>query len=142
MWLGLPAGWRQVRRRTWSGRRRVALRSATVLLAVACLVIAGCADWSVGPDPVPFYSLRYIVTGTAESADVTIRCGEGTLELYECAELPWVLEFTGTFNGCPYLSAESCSEAGDVYLRIYVNGRLVDSASGDPPYASAEAGTR
>ena len=117
------------------------MRLGMTVLVVGFLLV-GCEWGPIGPsDSASPHKIRYTVTGTAESADVTIRGNEGLVD-YECRELPWVREFVRTFSGTLYISAQSCSEDGTICVRIYVNGYVQDSSCGEPPHATAEAGRR
>lgn len=109
-------------------------------MAFSCF-LAGCVGMGAATGPSPArHSVRYIASGTADSADVTISNENHDLVSFGCRELPWTYDFQQSFHGrWLHISGQSCCESGSVTVKVFVDGYLCASATGYEPYASATA---
>jgi hypothetical protein len=113
-----------------------------VLLVLFCL-LAGCSDLSdpAGPSSGPC-CVRYIASGSAGRADITISNANGDLVTYEDRVLPWTHDLIVSHYGHGlHITGESCNETGCITVRVYMDGLLRASATCDGPYACATAET-
>ncbi|MDR2999821.1 MAG: hypothetical protein LBU89_01035 [Fibromonadaceae bacterium] len=113
-------------------------------LVLMCLLIAGC-----GPTII-----RYEVTGTAPSVNITMNNSHGGTEQLSNVSLPWFKEFRlekyardpeyddGNYVGASYLSYLSTQNngySGSITVKIYRNGRECQKATSTGAHVTATA---
>lgn len=113
------------------------MRRFIVLLAVGSLLAAGCAT---GPED-PEYSVRYEVTGTCSTVDVTIENEGGGVSQYADVAVPWRYSFPKAVgpDTFVYVSAQNQQQYGSVTATIYVDGRNWRSSTSSGAYVIATA---
>ena len=81
--------------------------------------------------------VMYEVIGSALMADIQITNPSGSTEEYKDAGLPWRFSYGGFENSQAYLYAHNNTEEGGITVNIYVNGKLVRTATSTGPYVTA-----
>jgi hypothetical protein len=102
---------------------------------VGCLLLLLCLGMSAAcrqPDVV-----MYEVIGSITAADIQVTSPDGTMDKYEDAGLPWRFTYEGFENAQAYVYAHNNTEEGSITVNIYVNGRLVRTATSTGPYVTA-----
>jgi len=104
----------------------------TGLLALLLVCAAGCDL----PDPDREYKVQYRVSGSAQSADITIETPSGTEQ--RPVSIPWTSP-SYTFRGMDhaYISAQNSGETGTVTVELIVNGATLKKASSSGAYTIA-----
>ena len=112
--------------------------SPSILITVqvmACLFLLASAGVSAAcQQPVV---VMYEVIGSAPMADIQITSPSGSTEEYQDAGLPWRFSYEGFTDGQAYLYAHNNTEEGSITVNIYVNGKLVRTATSTGPYVTA-----
>jgi len=119
------------------------MRVGTAVLLALFFLMVGCSDLSdpVGPGEGPC-CVRYIASGSAGRADITINDENGNLVTYEGRVLPWTHDMVvSSYRHRLHIKGESCNESGCITVRAYMGGLLRASATCDGPYACATAET-
>lgn len=111
-----------------------AIRGAIQIVAcVFLLVCAGTAAACQQPAAV-----MYEVTGSVPLADIKVSSPSGSMDSYEDMGLPWRFTYEGFTDGQAYVYAHNNSDDdGSVTVNIYVDGRLVRTATSTGPYQTA-----
>ena len=115
-----------------------------VVLAMACFMATMCSI----SDPV---WVKYEVTGTASSVDITMHNSGGNVEQLTEVSVPWFSnEFMPRYKDIEghdrqvylaYISAQNNGDSGSVTVRIYKDGRIVEEATSKGAYVTATAQT-
>ena len=120
------------------------LRIAGIVITVvaASLWIGTCL--ALGTDNSPSCSsspdtVRYEVSGTAESVDISLSNAMGGFEQYKNVRLPYSVSYSDYRDDFVYISAQNNGDSGTVNVAIYVNGKLFKSSSSYGAYAIADA---
>ena len=112
--------------------------SPSILITVqvmACLFLLASAGVSAAcQQPVV---VMYEVIGSAPMADIQITSPSGSTEEYQDAGLPWRFSYEGFTDGQAYLYAHNNTEEGSITVNIYVNGKLVRTATSTGAYVTA-----
>jgi hypothetical protein len=107
----------------------IAVRVIWCLLVLACVGInAACRQ----PDVV-----MYEVIGSAPTVDIQVTSPSGSTDQYEDAGLPWRFSYEGFENSQAYVYAHNNTDEGSITVNIYVNGKLVRTATSTGPYVTA-----
>lgn len=125
----------------WRGN----LWSVVILLAAVSVVVYVAANWLIVagwgmPTPMPTRpapSIMYVVSGSAESASITLsNLSGGTEQIVE--RLPWRLILDSAESGAfVYVSAQNEARTGMVRCAIYVGSEVVAEAESDAPFGIA-----
>ena len=112
----------------------------TITLFCSC---EGVSDFLLG---IHRRDIKYEVTGTASSANITISNEYGGTSQINSVSLPWNKKISIELYEDPplntfyaYVLAQNTGTTGNIIVRIYVNGDLFQSASSDAPYGVATA---
>lgn len=95
----------------------------------------------VRPTDVPkieVYDVKYRVTGSNLSADVTYRNSSGGTQ-QERVTIPWDCEFVAAPGYFAYISAQNRSDQGSIKVEILLNGVPVKQSESRGPYVIASA---
>ena len=87
--------------------------------------------------------IKYEVTGTVSSVNITMQNSEGNTEQLSDVPVPWSKEFTVTPEGVvgyyTYISAQNNGDFGTVIVKIYVDGKVFKTATSNGDYVIADA---
>ncbi|MBA7638822.1 hypothetical protein ES703_46478 [subsurface metagenome] len=81
----------------------------------------------------------YEITGTADRVDVTLNNASGGTEQYDDVRLPQRYAYSSFTDWFLYISAQNQGEYGTVRVAIYLNGKVVETASSSGAYVIATA---
>ena len=81
--------------------------------------------------------VMYEVIGSAPMADIQVTSPSGSTDSYQDAGLPWRFSYEGFENSQAYVYAHNNTEEGSITVNIYVNGKLVRTATSTGPYVTA-----
>ncbi len=95
--------------------------------------------YAPSPSPAGRDTVVYEITGTAESVDVTLNSASGGTEQYSNVSVPHSYRYSNFQDDFLYISAQNNGDTGTVTVKIYVNGKLVKSASSSGAYVIATA---
>jgi hypothetical protein len=70
-------------------------------------------------------------------ADIQVTGPSGGSDEYQDAGLPWRFSYEGWGDGQAYIYAHNNSDEGSITVNIFVNGRLVRTATSTGPYVTA-----
>jgi hypothetical protein len=105
------------------------------------LLLAACDEKSLGL-PVS-YTVKYEITGTASSVDITMENAGGNTEQLDDVPLPWSQSFTITLEQhehfFAYVSAQNQGTTGTVTAKIYKDGSEFKTATSSGAYVIASA---
>jgi len=102
---------------------------------IACLFLLAYAGASAACQQSDV--VMYEVIGSAQMADIQITSPSGSTEEYNDAGLPWRFSYEGFTDGQAYLYAHNNTEEGSITVNIYVNGKLVRTATSTGAYVTA-----
>ena len=115
-----------------------------------CLLVVGCGIF----DDLPASDIKYEVTGTASSVNITINNAQGNVEEFSNVSIPWTKEFfvkgyvrdpdydtedKKGYSYTAYISARSNSNTGSVTVKIYADGKENQAATSNGSYVTATA---
>jgi len=83
------------------------------------------------------YSIKYSVTGTTSSVDVTYENGDGGTSQKSDDSLPWTYSFTGYSGDFIYISAQNQNDTGSVIATIYIDNEKYKSSTSEGAYVIA-----
>ncbi|MDR2581458.1 MAG: hypothetical protein LBC85_10770 [Fibromonadaceae bacterium] len=111
----------------------------TLCLILLCLSVMGCG-WLDGED----IKIKYEVTGTASSVYITMHNANGSIEELSDVSVPWSKELIaeGVFDGCfypSYISAQNNGSSGSITVKIYKDGKEIQTATSIGAYVTATA---
>jgi hypothetical protein len=111
------------------------------LVLTVIVQMASCDDKSLGL-PVT-YTIKYEITGTASSVNITMRNANENTEQLSGVSLPWEKTFTVEIEKdhyyFAYVSAQNQGSSGDVTARIYKNGSIFSNSTSSGAYVIATA---
>lgn len=128
-----------------------------MLALLACLlVLVGCAGTSsrglpaktptphATPTPPPPHKVRYLLTGSAESADITIQTPTGTSQ-QQGVDLPLhtddgnrgLIFYGFGYGDFVYISAQNTGDYGSLTCQIEVDGTVISQNQASGAYAIA-----
>lgn len=105
-----------------------AIASLLVLASVAC---DNPLDSSI--------RVKYEVTGTANTVDVTYENEDGGTSQESDVSVPWSYTFDGEPGDFVYISAQNQGESGSVTVTIYTDGDEFKSSTSEGSYVIATA---
>lgn len=118
-------------------KKRWALGCGILVLIAAAIGIGICA--SVGNELTKEFQVRYEVTGSAETVDITYQNADGGTSQLSGVTLPWSTTFTGQALDFVYVSAQNKGETGTVTATIYRDGEQFKSSTSEGAYVIASA---
>lgn len=83
--------------------------------------------------------VKYKVTGTAETVDVTYENSSGGVSQESDVEVPWSYSFTGEPGDFVYISAQNQGQTGTVTVTIYRDGDVFKTSTSEGAYVIATA---
>ena len=87
---------------------------------------------------IQVYDVKYRVTGSTSSADVTYSNSSGGTQ-QERVTIPWDCEFVAASGYFAYISAQNRSDHGSIKVEILLNGVPVKQSESRGPYVIASA---
>jgi hypothetical protein len=81
--------------------------------------------------------VRYEVSGTAQSVDITYENNNGGISQLTGIPLPWSITFSGDPGDYVYLAATNRGETGSITVTIHRNGKVFKRASSEGAYVTA-----
>ena len=85
------------------------------------------------------YTVKYQVTGTAATVDLTIENADGGTSQYSDKPVPWTHTFTSKGDTWVYCSAQNQGNTGSVTVTIYVNEAKFKQSTSEGAYVIASA---
>ena len=83
--------------------------------------------------------IKYVVSGTAKTVDVTISGQKESTEQFSNVIVPWHYSFTGYSGDFIYVSAQNNGEKGTVTVTILRDEKEIKTATSDGAYVIATA---
>ena len=96
---------------------------------------------SESSSPSGVLSVRYVVTGDTNTANVTYRNAQGEREQVRVG-VPWTISFEARKGAPLYLSARNAKAYGSISCEIFVNGTSVRHVSSEGGYKTASCSRR
>jgi len=116
-----------------NGSAMLLLRLGSMML-IAMLLLLNCdnpLDSSI--------DVKYKVTGTAETVDITYENRDGGTSQEADVEVPWSYSFTGHPGDFVYISAQNQGSTGTVTVTILTDGDVVKTSTSEGAYVIATA---
>ena len=88
---------------------------------------------------VTYYDVKYEVTGTATTVDITMENEDGGTSQYSDLSVPWSYEFRRIEGSFVYISAQNQQETGSVTVKIYTDGSVFKTSTSAGAYVIATA---
>ena len=107
---------------------------AIAILGLIYLAMIGCdnpLDSSI--------DVKYEVSGTASTVDVTYENSDGGTSQESDVEVPWSYSFTGHPGDFVYISAQNQGQTGTVTVTIYNDGDVFKTSTSEGAYVIATA---
>ena len=108
------------------------MKKAILLLLIILLSFSACNLFT--PPQV-----KYEVTGTALTVDLTIENEDGGTSQFSDKPLPWTYSFTGASGDFVYVSAQNQGDTGSVTATIYIDGEEYKTSTSSGAYVIATA---
>lgn len=118
-------------------KKYLAIGCGVVVVLAVAIIIGVCA--SVGNELTKDYQVRYEVTGSASTVDITYQNEDGGTSQLSDVTLPWSLAFTGEALDFVYVSAQNQGETGTVTVTIYKDGEQFKTSTSSGAYVIASA---
>ena len=112
-------------------------RVIVIVLAVA--IVLACYSPTAPTVPTYEYEIRYTVTGTASTVNVTLNNSGGNTEQYSDVSVPAEYAYETFDDWFFYISAQNQGETGSVTVRIYYRDDLIEEATSSGAYVIATA---
>jgi len=118
------------------------INKIAALFCAIIIFVVGCEDEE------PFcwtetkyldYSVKYQVTGTANSVSLTIENKNGGTSQFSDKSLPWSYTFTSSYDTWVYCSAQNQGSSGSVTVKILVNNNTFTESTSQGAYVIASA---
>ena len=103
-----------------------------IFVVIPLLMLLACSN--------PFDSsidVRYEVTGSAETVNITYENDSGGISQVTNVPLPWSITFSGDLEDYVYLSAQNQGETGSVTVTIFKNGDVFKRATSEGSFVIA-----
>ncbi len=97
------------------------------LILISVFILVGCDSllWD------GMYDIKYVVSGTARSVDLTIENSSGGVSQYSNKSLPWEYVFSvksSKYNSpFLYVSAQNNNSSGSVTVKIYIKKSIEEN---------------
>jgi len=113
-------------------------KSAITFILPFFLILFGC-NKDDNPTTDNSRSVKYQVTGSASTVSLTLNNATGGTEQIASATLPWSESFTVQKGDFLYVSAQNNGSSGSVTATVYVNNRVLQTATSTGAYVIATA---
>lgn len=80
------------------------------------------------------YEVKYSVTGTAKSVNITMTNSNGDTSQFSKVAVPWERSFRGVAGDFVYISAQNNGEEGTVITTIYKNEEIFKTSKSSGGY--------
>jgi hypothetical protein len=117
--------------------KKLAIGCGVIAVIAIVAIIAICV--SAGNELSKTYGVKYEVTGSAQSVDLTYQNEDGGTSQLSDVSLPWSLSFKGDALDFVYISAQNQGETGTVTATIYRDGEQFKSSTSSGAYVIASA---
>lgn len=107
-----------------------------ILALVITLAILSLSCNKQSTKPI-IYTLKYEVTGSAASVDITYENADGGSSQITNSPIPWSTSFSRAAGEYVYISAQNRGYYGDVTVTIYRNNTLFKTANSSGPHSIA-----
>lgn len=91
-------------------------------------------------------TVKYEITGTAKTANITIRLPTGVYDILAEALLPWERTITVDMRELPSfeaaITAQNKQDSGSVTATVYVDGKVLKTATNSGAYATVDVSER
>jgi len=107
-----------------------------IIISILALILVSCQHTVFGTS-----SWQYEVTGTAQTANITMTNRDGSIVQFNNVELPWSYSFS-TYNITTFfasISAQNNGNDGNITVRIIRNGNQVRTSTSHGAFAVAFA---
>ena len=119
------------------------MKKIFILLIILFFIGCGGEDESLFDssydDSPSYYAIKYEVTGTASTVDITYENRDGGTSQISDRYLPWEYTFTGKSGDFVYVSAQNQGSSGTVTVTIYDGDRILDTSTSSGAYVIATA---
>jgi len=116
------------------------MKKIVILVLFIALLLSSCFL-----DTETTKTIKYEVTGTANTASITMRNKDGNTEQISSVTIPWETTFSVKLNlegydaFFAYISAQNNGQTGSVTSKIFVNGNEFQTATSSGAYVIATA---
>ena len=93
----------------------------------------------LGTPSITYYDVKYEVTGTTTTVDITMENEDGGVSQYSDVSVPWSYEFRRIEDSFVYISAQNQQASGSVIVKIYTDGSVFKSSTSSGAYVIATA---
>lgn len=111
--------------------------SIVSILSAVLLLVTSCEKEPFSPS----VTLRYKVSGTAETVNIDYFDSNGDLAILTNVETPWELSFSANHGDEVYLYAKRVGDIGNISVAIYADGVLLDEALSSGSEGASAQGT-
>lgn len=118
-------------------KKKLAIGCGVITVLAIAIIIGICA--SAGNELSKDHDVKYEVTGSASTVDVTYTNEDGGTSQLSDVTLPWSVSFTGDTLDFVYVSAQNQGETGTVTATIYRDGEQFKSSTSSGAYVIASA---
>lgn len=118
-------------------KRYLAIGCGVIVLIGLAVIIGVCL--SAGNELSKDHDVKYEVTGSAQSVDITYQNEDGGTSQVSDVTLPWSITFTGDTLDFVYISAQNQGETGTVTVTIYRDAEQFKSSTSSGAYVIASA---
>lgn len=105
-------------------------------LLIAFFLLVNCGS---NPFGSTMCDVKYKVTGTAATVDVTIENEDGGCSQFSDVSVPWTYSFEREEGEFVYVSAQNCGNSGSVTVTIYKDGDTFKTSTSSGAYVIATA---
>lgn len=118
-------------------KKKLAIGCAVVAVLAIAVIIGVCL--SIGHEVSKTHDVRYEVTGSAQSVDLTYTNDTGGTSQQSAVPLPWSYSFKGDTLAFVDVSAQNTGETGTVIATIYRDGEMWKTSTSEGAYVIASA---
>ncbi len=112
----------------------------TIVILIPAYISFHFFSTSLTPNNATAYpEVQYVITGTAQSVDVTLNNSTGGTEQYDNVPLPVTYTCPNYRYWFIYCSAQNQGQQGSVIVSIYVDGKLFKTSNSSGAYVIASA---
>lgn len=111
------------------------IKLTVVLLFVVCSVVFNACSMSTTTK----HSVKYEITGTSTSVNVTLNNATGGTEQFSDVTVPHTYTYDDYTSSFLYISAQNNGETGSVTVKIYLDGVVTKTSTSSGAYTIATA---
>lgn len=114
----------------------------SLLVICSILLVLGCeVEEPICHDQTSYldYNVKYQVTGTAQTVNVTIVNTDVDKSQFKGIPTPWTYTFSSSYDTWVYCSAQNLGTSGSVTVTIYVDDVQFEQSTRTGAYGSATA---